>query len=194
MIHERAVNMGDNIQTVDPIRDKKQLENMKRYLKAQNTRDWLLFVLGINSGLRISDLLTLTVKDVKDASRIKIREKKTDKVKSFPLSDTCKKAIKEYLTTTRLNEGWLFPSRKGDKSISRIQAYRILNDAAQAVGISENIGTHTLRKTFGYWAYRQGVDIAMIMQLLNHSAPSITKRYIGITQDELDEIYINLNL
>ena len=189
---------------VEPIRDKKQLENMKRYLKDRKLRDWLLFVLGINSGLRISDLLALTVEDVKGKDRISIREKKTGKAKDFPLSDSCKKAICEYFKATNLTSGVLFPSRKAggsDKTgaISRQQAYDIINDAAEAVGIitKDNpvkIGTHTLRKTFGYWAYQSGVDISRIQKLLNHSAPSVTLAYIGITKDELDEVYINLNL
>jgi len=187
------------VEFVEPIRDKKQIENMKRYLKEHNLRDWLLFVLGINSGLRISDLLKLTVDDVRSKDRITIREQKTNKLKDFPLSDTCKKAISEYLKENRLTDGPLFPSRKsaGSKSsgsISRQQAYEIINAAARAVGISEAIGTHTLRKTFGYWAYQSGVDVTRIQQLLNHSAPSVTLRYIGITKDELDKVYINLNL
>lgn len=184
---------------VEPIRDKKQLENMKRYLKERNLRDWLLFILGINSGLRISDLLRLTVEDVKGKDRITIREEKTGKAKDFPLSDNCKKAVNEYLKTTGLSEGVLFPSRKkaGSKetgAISRQQAYEAINSAARAVGIKDAIGTHTLRKTFGYHAYKAGNDITRIQQLLNHSAPSVTLRYIGITKDELDSVYINLNL
>lgn len=184
---------------VEPIRDKKQIENMKRYLKEHNLRDWLLFILGINSGLRISDLLKLTVEDVKGKERITIREEKTGKAKDFPLSDNCKKAINEYLKVSQLTEGVLFQSRKraGSKdtrAISRQQAYEAINSAARAVGIIEAIGTHTLRKTFGYWAYKAGHDITRIQQLLNHSAPSVTLRYIGITKDELDEVYINLNL
>lgn len=184
---------------VEPIRNKKQLDNMKRYLKEKNLRDWLLFVLGINSGLRISDLLALTIADVKDKDRITIREKKTGKAKDFPLSDTCKKAISDYLKVNSSAGSVLFPSRKsaGSKNtgaLSRQQAYEIINGAARAVGITEAIGTHTLRKTFGYWAYQAGVDIAKIQKLLNHSAPSVTLAYIGITKEELDEIYINLNL
>lgn len=172
---------------------------MKRYLKEQNIRDWLLFILGINSGLRISDLLKLTVDDVKGKNRITIREQKTGKAKDFPLSDTCKKAIVEYLKTTDLTEGVLFPSRKnngskGTGAISRQQAYDVISNAARAVGIKESIGTHTLRKTFGYHAYKSGVGIEVIQKLLNHSAPSVTLRYIGITQEQLDEVYINLNL
>lgn len=184
---------------VQPIRDKKQLDNMKRYLKEHNLRDWLLFTLGINSGLRISDLLRLTVEDVKDKGRITLREHKTGKSKDFPLSDTCKKAVKEYLKETGLTDGILFPSRKksgtkGTGAISRQQAYDIISNAAKEVGIKESIGTHTLRKTFGYHAYKSGVGIEVIQKLLNHSAPSVTLRYIGIEQEQLDDVYINLNL
>ena len=184
---------------VEPIRDKKQIENMKRYLKVKNLRDWLLFVLGINSGLRISDLLSLSVADVKDRDRIGLREQKTGKVRDFPLSDNAKKAVGEYLKATGLTDGVLFPSRKASGSkatgaISRQQAYTSINEAARAVGIRDAVGTHTLRKTFGYWAYQAGVDITRIQKLLNHSAPSVTLAYIGITKDELDSVYINLNL
>lgn len=179
---------------VEPIRSKQQIDAMKEYLKAQNLRNWLLFILGINSGLRISDLLLLTIFDVKNKSRVIIREKKTGKIKDFPLSDTCKEAIHEYLSHVKEESGWLFKSKKGDGPITRIQAYRIINHAARCIGIREAIGTHTLRKTFGYWAHKSGVDVTKIQKLLNHSAPSITLTYIGITKDELDDIYINLNL
>jgi site-specific recombinase XerD len=182
------------MEIVEPIRNKKQIDSMKKYLRGQNVRDYLLFVLGINSGLRICDLLKLTVAEVKDKDRISIREQKTGKSKDFPLSDTCKKVIAEYIKTTTLTSGSLFPSRKGKKPISRIQAYRILNIAASRVGIAEAVGTHTLRKTFGYHAYQNGVDVTRIQKLLNHSAPSITLAYIGITKEELDNVYISLNL
>ncbi len=179
---------------VEPIRTKKQIDNIKRHLRRRNLRDYLLFVLGINSGLRISDLLLLTIDDVKEKNRIVLREKKTGKTKDFPLSESCKKAIQEYLIDSWTTSGWLFRSKKGDHPITRIQAYRIINQAARAVGIKEAIGTHTLRKTFGYWAFKNGVDVTRIQKLLNHSAPSITLNYIGITKDELDDVYINLNL
>lgn len=189
---------------VQPIRNKKDIENMKRYLKESNMRDWLLFVLGINSGLRISDLLKLTVDDVAQQERISIRETKTGKTKDFPLSDNCKKAIVEYLKATKLTSGVLFPSRKNKgnevaRAISRQQAYDVINKAAvEAKVITKDngiaIGTHTLRKTFGYHAYQAGVGIEVIQKLLNHSAPSVTLRYLGITQDELDSVYVNLNL
>jgi len=182
------------MELVEPIRNKKQIEALKKYLRGQNIRDYLLFVLGINSGLRISDLLKLTVEDVQEKDRIRIREHKTGKMKDFPLSETCKKAINEYLKTTKLTGSYLFTSRKGGKPITRIQAYRILNEGAQQVGITEPVGTHTLRKTFGYHAYTNGTDITRIQKLLNHSAPSVTLSYIGITKEELDNVYISLNL
>ena len=186
---------------VQPIRDEKKIEAMKKVLKSSSLRDYCLFTLGINSGLRVSDLLKLDVFDVIDEKarikdRISIKEQKTGKVKDFPIGSTTKKALKEYLDSRAdiSPEQALFPSRKGGTPITRQQAYRIINDAARAVGITDKIGTHTLRKTFGYHAYKQGADITRIQYLLNHSAPSVTLRYIGITQEELDNVYLTLNL
>jgi len=182
------------MELVEPIRNKKQIEALKKYLRGQNIRDYLLFVLGINSGLRISDLLKLTVEDVQGQDRISVREQKTGKAKDFPISETCKKAIHEYLKVTNITTGALFISRKGNKPITRVQAYRILNEGAKTIGITDSIGTHTLRKTFGYFAYINGTDITRIQKLLNHSTPSVTLSYIGITKEELDKVYISLNL
>jgi site-specific recombinase XerD len=183
---------------VQPFRDKKVLETMKKILRSSNLRDYNLFILGINSGLRISDLLILKVSDVCDdkgkiKDRIAIREKKTNKLKDFPLGETSKKALKEYVVNLKPEEA-LFASRKGRGPITRQQAYRILNDAARSIGIKEQIDTHSLRKTFGYHAFQAGVDITRIQKLLNHSSPSVTLAYIGITQDDLDNVYLNLNL
>ena len=185
---------------VQPIRDKKQLEAMKKVLKAGNMRDYCMFTLGINSGLRISDLLGLTIADVMENGKVKdritIREQKTGKSKDFPISDSARKAINDYLKTRQnvSQSDALFASRKGNGAISRQQAWKIINDAAATVGIQGDIGTHTMRKTFGYHAYQSGVDIALIQKLLNHSAPSVTLRYIGITQDDMDHVYISMNL
>lgn len=184
---------------VQPIRDLKQIETIKKLLKQQNLRDYCLFVLGINSGLRISDLLKLIVTDViangKIKDRIRLREKKTNKFKDFPLSDKAKQAIKEYLKTRKYSDNEpLFLSRKNKGFLLRGQAYKIINNVAKSVGIKEKIGTHTLRKTFGYHAYNNGYDITLIQKLFNHSSPSVTLRYIGITQDELDDVYLSLDL
>ena len=184
---------------VQPIRNLKQVDTIKKLLKQQNLRDYCLFVLGINSGLRISDLLKLQVIDViengKIKDRIRLREKKTNKFKDFPLSEKTKQAIKEYLKTRNYKENEpLFISRKNRGFLLRQQAYKIINDVAKSVGIKEKIGTHTVRKTFGYHAYNNGYDIAIIQKLFNHSSPAVTLRYIGITQDEMDDVYLGLDL
>ncbi len=88
---------------------------------------------------------------------------------------------------------YLFPSRKGDKPITRVQAYRILNKVADKLGIQE-IGTHTLRKTFGYMHYKKYKDVAILQEIFNHSAPSITLRYIGINADIIDSSIDNFYL
>lgn len=187
--------------TTEPIRDRKQLEKMKRYLHGRGTRDYCLFVLGINSGLRVSDLLSLRVKDVVDndgilRDRIRITEKKTGKGKDFPIADAAGKALKEHLEAMGKHEmgDWLFPSRKGSEPLTRGQAWRILKEAGEYAGVKDNIGTHTMRKTFGYHAYKMRMDLSVIQKLLNHASPAVTLAYIGVTKDDLDSVYLNLNL
>ncbi len=171
--------------SVEPIRDKKQIELVKRILKENGIRDYLLFLMGINVGLRISDILKLKVKDVKDKKYVTIKEQKSGKIKRFPITDSYKTTLEDYIIDKHTDE-WLFPSQKGDKPITRIQAYRIINNACLKAGIMTNIGTHTLRKTFGYHFYQETKDVALLQCIFNHSAPSITLRYIGINQDIID--------
>lgn len=135
--------------------------------------------------MRISDILKLKVKDVKYKEYVTIKEQKTGKIKRFPITDSYKTVLEDYISDKHLND-WLFPSQRGDKPITRIQAYRIINNACFKAGIMANIGTHTLRKTFGYHFYQKTKDIALLQYLFNHSAPSITLRYIGINQDIID--------
>ena len=184
---------------VQPIRSLKQIETIKKLLKQQSLRDYCLFVLGINSGLRISDLLKLRISDVaekgKVKDRIRLRENKTNKFKDFPISDNAKSAIREYLKSRQYSENEpLFISRKNKGFLLRQRAYKILNEVARSIGIKEKIGTHTLRKTFGYHAHKNGYDIILIQKLFNHSSLSVTLRYIGITQDKLDDVYMSLDL
>lgn len=182
--------------TVEPIRDKKLIAAMQTYLKGRRLRDWLLFNMGINTGLRVGDMLNLQVKDVltdkgKFRQHLVIREEKTGKEKKIKLNNAVKKYIKAYLQTIDYNEDtYLFQSRKGNnKPITRVQAYRELKHAASVVGI-ENFGTHSMRKTWGYWSYKASrYNIGLIMDTFNHSSPAVTLRYIGISQDQKDELY-----
>jgi integrase len=81
---------------------------------------------------------------------------------------------------------FLFRSRQGgNRPMSRTRAYQVLREVAQRHGV-EHIGTHTLRKTFGYHFYKQTGDVALLQRILNHSSPAITLRYIGIEQDQID--------
>lgn len=174
---------------VEPIRNKRKIELVKRILKEHGSRDFLMFLLGINCGLRISDILKLRVGDVLNKSYIEVREQKTKKYKKFPIANSFKSALKDYIIGKKPEE-WLFSSQKGDRPITRVQAYRIISQACQEAGITTRIGTHTLRKTFAYHFYKEKKDIALLQSLLNHSSPAITLRYIGINQDIIDS---NLN-
>lgn len=181
------------MEIVQPIRDRNKIEDMKNELKKNGTRDYLLFYTGINTGLRISDILNLKVRDVRGKTHISITERKTQKPKRFKIHNGLKDEIEAYVKNMSADE-YLFQSRKGNnKPITRVQAYRILNDAAEKVGLDE-IGTHTLRKTFGYHFYQQYKDVALLQELFNHSAPSVTLRYIGINQDILDQAIDDFSL
>lgn len=202
------------MKSVEPIRDKNVIKNMRSILKAQSTRNELLFILGINVGLRISDILKLKVQDLIKTINSKmpkdyviLTETKTGKTKKFYLGDIVKKIIMSYIKENPELEldNYVFISRKGDnKPITRQQAYRILNNAAESLGLVERdangtiilgeIGTHTLRKTFGYHAYKSGITIELLMDLFNHSSKSQTLRYIGITEDQKKDVYLQSNL
>lgn len=177
---------------VQPIRDKKIIEQFKIELLKSSYRDYMMFVIGINTGLRISDILKLTVGDVRDRTHILMKEKKTNKNKRFLINTMLRAEIDKYIDGMN-DKDWLFPSRTGDKAITRVQAYRVLNKVADKLGIEE-IGTHTLRKTFGYWHYQQYKDVAILQGIFNHSAPSVTLAYIGITNDMQDETIENFYL
>ena len=174
-------------QTVEPIRSKQQIIQVEEYLAKKSKRNRLIFVLGTNSGLRVSDILNLNVSDVRNKTHIEIKEQKTNKFKKFPINDKLKKLIQEFIKDKEDDEP-LFLSQK-QKRLDRSQAYRMLNEACKAVGITVNIGTHSMRKSFGYHHYKQFKDVAMLQMIFNHSNPKITLRYIGIEQDEIDNSY-----
>ncbi|CQR47555.1 Tyrosine recombinase XerD [Paraliobacillus sp. PM-2] len=177
--------ISKGMQTVQPIRDKYLIEAMKQELRKVSYRNYFLFVMGINTGLRISDLLPLRVGDVKGQTHIVIKETKTRKMKRFLINLELRNLIYDYTMNMRM-EDYLFPSHKTDLPIKRVQAYKILNEAAENVGIHD-FGTHSLRKTFGFWHYTMHKNVALLQDIFNHSSPDITLRYIGINQDIVDK-------
>jgi integrase len=185
---------------VEPIRNKRKIDDMKKYLYS-NKRDYLFFVLGINTALRATDLLSFKYKDIieqdgKPLEHIKLRDTKTGKHNKIILSPNVIKAINEYIKEDFDGdlEKYLFRSRKGENQpLTRQGAWQILKKASKAVGIRD-IGIHSLRKTWAYQSYKSGTHLAVIQDMLNHSSIDVTLRYIGITQDEKDKAVMALNL
>lgn len=181
-----------SINTVEPIRDINVVHDIADYLRDQSERNYVLFMTGIYSGLRISDILKLRVRDVRGKDKISIREEKTGKERKFLMNKNLKKCLQEYIADMKDYE-FLFKSRQGaNKPMSRQRAWAILRSAGRKFGL-DSIGTHTLRKTFGYHMYQQTHDIVTIQQILNHSTPDYTLRYIGINQDTIDKAMNNLS-
>lgn len=184
---------------VEPIKSKKDIERIEKYLEKHSRRNRLIFAFGINTGLRVSDILGLNVEDVEGKNYVEIREKKTGKYKRFPLNTKLKTLIKEYLSVERSKKYSLSDTEplfigKKHCRLDRSQVYRFLNDACKQLGITVNVGTHTMRKSFGYHFYKKYNDVALLQKILNHSSPAITLRYIGVDQDEIDLSYNNFEL
>ena len=172
--------------TVDPIRDKNDILKLKSVLLKSSYRDYLLFEVGINTGLRISDILKLKVSDIRGKYYIELKEQKTGKLKKFRMNSVLRQELENWIVTKN-DDNYVFESlRTSGNPLERTRAYCILNQAAQVAGITIKIGTHTMRKTFGFHFYRQTKDIALLQVLFNHSSPSVTLRYIGIDQNILD--------
>lgn len=177
-------NKGDVV-NVQPLRTKAEIDEFREALamSKQSDRNLLLFNIGINTGLRIGDIVKLRIEDVKGRSNVVVNEGKTKKPRRVYLT-AIMGDIADYLDG-RPDEGWLFPSRKGDGHITPTQAYRIYSKAADLLGRAD-IGTHTGRKTFGFHYYQRTKDVATLMEIFNHSDQATTKRYIGIREQEIE--------
>lgn len=152
-----------------------------------------MFMIGINTGLRVSDILKLKVSDFRNTDHLKIIEKKTGKEKRLLINPALKRELKKYMSKMADHE-YLIQSRRGENMpLSRVTAYKILRAAAKKCNIKE-IGTHTMRKTFGYFHYQQNKNIAVLMNIFNHSSEALTLRYIGVNQDLQDKTMRNFGL
>ncbi|CAH1190331.1 Tyrosine recombinase XerH [Paenibacillus plantiphilus] len=169
---------------VQPIRDPEIVADIKDHLRDTNARNYIMLLIGLNTGLRIADILKLRVRDV-TGTHIVTTEIKTKKQKRVLITHELKQALKEYIQEKPSNE-FLIKSREGqNRPITGSMAYKVMRGIAAEFCLQE-IGCHTLRKTFGYFFYKQYNDIALLMRLFNHSSEKVTLRYIGIEQDTMD--------
>ncbi|MCL2821417.1 MAG: tyrosine-type recombinase/integrase [Oscillospiraceae bacterium] len=190
--------------TTEPIRDIEDTTALAMYYKKRGEyRNYVLIIMGMYTALRISDLLGLTWNDVFDFKHSQIKktlhltERKTGKIQILALNVEIISALTLFaskLQTPVYPGGVLFKSRKTEKAIGRIQAYRIIRHAAEELSIKHRISCHSLRKTFGYHAWKKGVSPAIIMEIYNHSSLAVTRRYLGVTQDDKNEVYLGLDL
>lgn len=193
---------------VEPMRDRKKIAHIKNQLRGQGrNRDLLLFVVGINTAPRISDLLQLRIGHFVDDSqhfrqRFWIKEQKKGKRHDeLIINQSIRDALNEYLEAypgviENPDHFVFFNTKTMDHTtaIKRGQVWKFIVNICQDVGLRGNYGTHSSRKTWGYHARLQGVDLALIMHKLNHESIAYTKHYLGITDYELEAVAQRLNL
>lgn len=181
--------------TVDPIRRREDIQAISKLI-SDSPRDHLLFTLGINNGLRVVDLLRLTVKDVKNlkiGELIPIKETKTGKINILMINKSAYKSLQNYLSKTSPKDSdFLFNSRKGNKPLQSQAVSKLIKKWTRAVNLQGYYGAHTLRKTFGYIQRTEfGVGFEILCRRYNHSSPSITMRYLGIQDKEVGAILLH---
>lgn len=180
---------------VQPIRDREKINEIADNLNRKSQRDAILFLLGVNVGCRISDILKLRVKDLKNKDRLCIIEQKTGKPKYFPIPEKFNKTILQpYLSECGTPYKFIFVSKKNTNApITRQRAWQIIKEAGRECGI-EDLGTHTLRKTFGYHYYQMTHSVVELMKIFNHDEESITLRYIGVMNSDIERNVKKFNL
>lgn len=178
---------------VKPIVDTDTIKILKTALKEHSARDYLLFVFAINTGLRISEMLKIEVKDIIENDKTPARFLRIRREDIF-LNDTIHAALDYYFSKASHDSLiYLFQSSRLEKPITRQQAYRIMTQAAKEAGVERTIGPHTLRKTFGYHAYQKGIAVSLIQKRFHHASPAETRKYIGIEKNELiPKVDVNL--
>ena len=170
---------------VDPIYSSSDVHKVKKILREKNEKYYIMFITGIYLGLRVNEILKMRIGDVKGKTRAVFRQSKTGKECPVAYNRELIAAFRIYCEGKDEHEA-LIPTRRNEyKPLSRVQAYRILRWAAKEAGLSENIGTHTLRKTCGYHYYRQTKDLSTLMIWFNHRDPTDTLRYIGVSKERV---------
>lgn len=174
----------------EPIRNKDLLGDIARYLKSNNKRDYVLFSLAVYSGLRITDILNLRVKDVKNRHEFVMIEKKTRKRKTLNINPNLQNIIKTFIKNRDDREYIISYRDSGEKPISRARAFQIIKNCGDRFDL--RISPHSLRKTFGYFHYKTNKDIIILQKIFNHSHTDITFRYIGVNSETIKNSINNL--
>ena len=190
--------------TSQPLKNKEDIQKLKNYFyEKEEYRNYALITMGLNTALRISDLLHIKWKEVycdeKKCfySHVRLIEQKTKKETLIVLNDSVKKGLLLYKETLEQynKEDYIFNSpRNASQPLSRVQAFRIIKQAVEEIGLEDHISCHSLRKTFGYQAWKEGTEPALLMTVFNHSSYDITKRYLCIDQDDKDQLFMKINL
>lgn len=170
---------------VEPIKSLEDINKIKNYLKLKNLRNYLIFVMGINTGIKTCQMLELRFKDILDDEN-NIRNYININGIEYDITSNTKKAIKEYILSMPSEEyknSYLFKSNKGNFPIDRSHLYRILNEAAKECKVDLSIGNETLRKTFGYHYYHQIGDLKHLQLVLNQKSVSKLYDYLEINND-----------
>jgi len=190
------------MRTVKAIKKKEKLNRMLRLIKEDGKiKEFTYCIIGLNTALRVSDILALKWENVFKNNKMKdtfdIQEKKTKKPKEIKINKTVKKALKE-LREINPKDIFLFQSESNrvrkEKPWSRQYVNKFLKEYCLKANIKQNIGSHSLRKTFGYFAFKSGVSLTNLSEIFNHSSQAITRKYIGLTQDTLNSIYDKIQI
>ncbi len=168
--------MGIIMNWVAPIKDEDTLRRYENELKRQDIKYFIMFRLGVGTGLQVQDILKLSVADVKGKNSITVYLGTKHVRRTYRFEPDLKKVLEEYLDGKE-DSAPLFAGNRG-KAVSREQAYRALKAAGEKLGIG-SVGAQTMRKTFAWKYYKNTGDIAYLTHLLNHASPSVTFRFIG---------------
>lgn len=182
---------------VGPIHSKSNISKLKKALLNRSKRDYLLMVVSLNTGLRLASLLHLTLADVMNDGKVKdYLDSSITGTTDIYLNSTVKRALKHYIgdQSTSVNYFLFHTKRCFERPITRQQVHRILSGAAEEAKLDQPLSYHSLRKTFGYHAFQQGVAVSLIQKTYGHATRNETLKYIGIKSQDIPKLKIDVNL
>lgn len=210
-----AFNTEEKIKSMMEVFNKHIAESRANTMEKRARRNKLVFLVGINIGIRAGDLIKLkwnffieslnsdgTVEKFKEYYDLKPeKQKKQNKFVRLHFNETVRRAINEYVKNfpiTNLEDYIFFATDNSNEHISYHALYEMLKKTAKEAGIKENIGTHSLRKTWGFWCWHKAMDkskaLTILQKCFNHSSVETTLKYIGLLDSEIKEMYNSIEL